>query len=430
MGVIMYQLLSPLLRGLTFDGQAGKIVHFEDDVAKIGFSKKPENRNKVIAGLSFSGKTEICGCTPLYIEAGSDEEIIEEVTAKVESYLQDYRCEPKIVILEDRGVFTLGASYDEAYAVMEGATKPADAPTPNSPAAESSVSPGREKESRGDTARSRDDVVKGKISVVTGGAQGFGEALVRNLTAAGSLVFIADINLEGAETLAAELNEAAEKTVALPVEVNVTDEESVRSMIDEVVRKAGGIDLYISNAGVLKAGSVKELSLKDFRFVTEVNYIGYFLGVKHASPVMALQNRPSGAYFTDIIQINSKSGLKGSNKNSAYAGAKFGGIGLTQSFALELIEDNIKVNSICPGNFFDGPLWSDPKRGLFVQYLNTGKVPGAETIEEVKKFYESKVPMGRGCSGEDIIKTVYYLIEQNYETGQAVPVTGGQIMIK
>jgi sorbitol-6-phosphate 2-dehydrogenase len=426
----MYRTLAPLLRGLTYNGQSGKIVTFEDDVSKIGFVKKPENSNKVIAGLSFSGKTEICGCTPLYIATGGGEEkgegsreqITAELIDKVESYKKDYRCEPKIVILEDRGVFTLGATYDDARAVMEGITKPVStsfqSADPEGPATEKAEK------------RSRDDVVRGKISVVTGGAQGFGEALVRNLTAAGSLVFIADINLEGAASLADELNEAAGETVALPLEVNVTDEESVQAMIDEVVRKAGGIDLYISNAGVLKAGSVKGLSLKDFRFVTDVNYIGYFLGVKHASPVMALQNRPSGVYFTDIIQINSKSGLKGSNKNSAYAGAKFGGIGLTESFALELIEDNVKVNSICPGNFFDGPLWSDPKRGLFVQYLNTGKVPGAKSIEDVKKFYESQVPMRRGCNGDDIIKTVYYLVEQNYETGQAVPVTGGQIMIK
>jgi NAD(P)-dependent dehydrogenase (short-subunit alcohol dehydrogenase family) len=84
-------------------------------------------------------------------------------------------------------------------------------------------------------------------------------------------------------------------------------------------------------------------------------------------------------YFMDIIQINSKSGLKGSNKNFAYAGGKFGGIGLTQSFALELMPFNIKVNSICPGNFFDGPYGSDPENGLFVQYLNAGKIPGAKT---------------------------------------------------
>ena len=134
-------------------------------------------------------------------------------------------------------------------------------------------------------------------------------------------------------------------------------------------------------------------------------------------------------YFSDIIQINSKSGLQGSNRNGAYAGSKFGGIGLTQSFALELIEDGIKVNSICPGNFFDGPLWSDPNNGLFVQYLRTGKVPGAKTIEDVKRFYEAKVPMGRGCRTADVMKAIYYLMEQLYETGQAVPVTGGQVML-
>ncbi|PQP34456.1 sorbitol-6-phosphate 2-dehydrogenase, partial [Desulfobacteraceae bacterium SEEP-SAG9] len=230
--------------------------------------------------------------------------------------------------------------------------------------------------------------------------------------------------------LAEELNIKYKRTTALPIKVDVTDEDSVRKMIYEIVKKAGGIDIFISNAGVLKAGSVKKMDFATFNLVTNVNYIGYFLCTKHASKVMSLQNIPSRKYFTDIIQINSKSGLKGSNKNSAYAGSKFGSLGLTQSFALELIDDNIKVNSICPGNFFEGPLWADPKNGLFVQYLRTGKVPGAKTIEDVKSFYELKVPMKRGCTGEDVIKAIYYLIDQKYETGQAIPVTGGQVMLK
>ena len=69
------------------------------------------------------------------------------------------------------------------------------------------------------------------------------------------------------------------------------------------------------------------------------------------------------------------------------------------------------------------------KRISFVQYLRTGKVPGAKSIEEVRHFYEAKVPMGRGCTTTDVMKAVYYLISQKYETGQAVPVTGGQIML-
>ena len=104
-------------------------------------------------------------------------------------------------------------------------------------------------------------------------------------------------------------------------------------------------------------------------------------------------------------------------------------VGLVQSFAKELIGDRIKVNAICPGNFFEGPLWSDPKSGLFVQYLNAGKVPGAQTIEDVKRHYESLVPAGRGCRVEDVIKAIKYVIDQEYETGQAIPVTGGQLML-
>ncbi|MBC8875552.1 MAG: sorbitol-6-phosphate 2-dehydrogenase, partial [Planctomycetes bacterium] len=84
---------------------------------------------------------------------------------------------------------------------------------------------------------------------------------------------------------------------------------------------------------------------------------------------------------------------------------------------------------ICPGNFFDGPLWSDPENGLFVQYLRTGKVPGAKSIDDVRRAYEAKVPMGRGCTTADVMKAIYYLIEQQYETGQALPVTGGQVML-
>lgn len=277
--------------------------------------------------------------------------------------------------------------------------------------------------------RGRDDVVQGRVAVVTGGAQGFGEQIVRSLVGHGARVFIADLNLDGAATLADELN-AEHGEVTRGVEVDVSNESSVAAMFDEVTRRAGGVDLLVSNAGVLKAGSVKELSSADFEFVTRVNYTGFFLCTRFGARIMARQNRLAPpTRSVDIVQINSKSGLAGSNKNGAYAGSKFGSLGLVQSFALELVSDHIKVNAICPGNFFDGPLWSDPDRGLFVQYLQAGKVPGAASIADVKAHYESQVPMGRGCRGEDVVRALLYVIEQQYETGQAVPVTGGQIML-
>ncbi len=271
--------------------------------------------------------------------------------------------------------------------------------------------------------------MEGRIALVTGGAQGFGEEIVRGLASSGALVFVADLNLAGAEKLSASLNASAGSTVAVPVEVDVSDEASVAALFASVAAVAGGIDLVVSNAGVLKASSVLEQELASFKFVTDVNYTGFFLVSKHAGLVLRRQARTAPSWTTDIVQINSKSGLQGSNKNGSYAGSKFGGIGLVQSFALELVEWRVKVNAICPGNFFDGPLWSDPDKGLFVQYLRSGKVPGAKTALEVKAAYEAKVPMGRGCEGPDVMRAIYYLVEQQYETGQALPVTGGQVML-
>ena len=268
-----------------------------------------------------------------------------------------------------------------------------------------------------------------KISIVTGSAQGFGKGIAEEMVKNGAFVVIADLNFDLASAVSKELNSIYGENATMPVSVDVGNEESIQNMMLETVKNYGGLDIFVSNAGVLKAGSLEEMDLKSFEFVTKINYTAYFLCTKYASQVMKSQYKINSNYYTDIIQINSKSGLEGSNKNFAYAGGKFGGIGLTQSFALELVPFKIKVNSICPGNFFDGPLWSDPDRGLFVQYLNTGKVPGAKTIDDVKKFYESKVPMNRGCDTIAVARAIFYVVEQEYETGQAVPVTGGQTML-
>ncbi len=372
--------IPPLIRGLSFDGSLGLIIH-----------------------------TLGPGPSALVLPSPSKGDSMKE-TAKAWQTLFDEYVKKERVYPATVGVgelrYGLGTNYDEAVR-GEGVSKLPTLPP----------------------ALTRSDVVRDKVAVVTGGAQGFGEGMVRSLVDHGAFVYVADLNREGAQALASELNYDAMITVAKAVEVNVTDEASVQTMMDTVISEVGGVDLFISNAGVLKAGSVKTMSLKDFAFVTDVDYTGFFICTKFASRTMAIQNIPSGAYYTDIVTISSKSGLEGSNKNGAYAGAKFGTIGLTQSFALELVEDNIKVNAVCPGNFLDGPLWSDPKRGLFVQYLETNKVPGAKTIEDVRRAYEAKVPMNRGCTTADVMKAIFYIVEQTYETGQAVPVTGGQVML-
>ena len=271
--------------------------------------------------------------------------------------------------------------------------------------------------------------VQDKIAIVTGGAQGFGGGIAELLYAQGANVVVADLNEEVGRKMVEKMNSKKQTNQAFFVKANVVSPESVEEMVVATVKQFGGLDVIISNAGILRAGGLDEMTPEIFSLMTDVNYKGYFLCAKYASAVMKIQSQFRDAYFTDIIQINSKSGLKGSNRNFAYAGGKFGGIGLTQSFAMELMPHKIKVNSICPGNFFEGPLWSDPEKGLFVQYLKAGKVPGAEDVEDVKAFYEKQVPAGRGCRVIDVVRAIFYVMEQEYETGQAIPVTGGQNML-
>ena len=269
----------------------------------------------------------------------------------------------------------------------------------------------------------------GKSAIVVGGSSGIGEGISRDFAKEGARVtIVCSRTIEAACQIANELNSEYGRGTAIAIQADATDEEAVKRMVETTVETFGRIDVLVYAAGVVRSGSVKTFSQKDFEYVTKVNYTGYFLCVKHVARVMAEQHVRDPSCIMDIIQINSKSGLQGSERNFAYAGSKFGGIGLTQSFALELWKDGIKVNALCPGNVFEGPLWSDPEKGLFKQYLRAGKVPGAKTVEDVRRYYESKIPMGRGCTIEDILRAVYYLIEQKYETGQAILVTGGQAM--
>ena len=382
-----------------------------------------------------------CKTRYLYIEQSSTaEKILDSFRYQLPHFISEYGYLPKVFIIKDMGVFAIGETFANAetcldvyedlikisyYASLNGGIKFL-IPEQVSFIDQWEVENYRRKVAE---APGSGNKLNNKIAVVTGGAQGFGAGIAESLFALNLNVIIADLNEEKGKSFAAFLSSKKSQNRAIFVRTDVSDAASVRDLIIKTISEFGGLDIIVSNAGVLKAGGLEEMDAETFSRTTEVNYNGYFHCAKYASEVMKLQNQEKPGYFTDIIQINSKSGLRGSNRNFAYSGAKFGGIGLTQSFAMELAPFRIKVNSICPGNFYEGPLWSDPNNGLFVQYLKTGKVPGAKSIEEVKKFYEDKVPMKRGCKLEDVMKALLYIIDQEYETGQAVPVTGGQVML-
>ena len=162
------------------------------------------------------------------------------------------------------------------------------------------------------------------------------EGIARELIKQGANIVVADLNEVTGEKTAAAFNEIAKANKAIFVKTNVADMGSLQNLIKETIVNFGALDTFISNAGVVRAGDLEAMTPENFEFVTNINYKAYFFCAKVASHVMKIETAADPEYFADIVQINSKSGLVGSKANFAYAGGKFGGIGLTQSFALEL----------------------------------------------------------------------------------------------
>lgn len=252
--------------------------------------------------------------------------------------------------------------------------------------------------------------LKDKVILLTGGAQGLGKALAKRLTDEGANIVIGDLNLEGAQKTAEEIGAHA-------VKLNVADYEDNVAAVNYTVQKYGRLDVVICNAGVAISGAIDEIDIALWKKVIDIDLVGFFYTCRAA----AIQFKKQG--YGNIIQINSKTGKKGSYKNSAYAGAKFGGIGVIQSLALELAEHHIRVNGVCPGNLLSSPLWVNH---LFKEYARNQGV----TEEEIRQKYINQVPMKRGCEYEDVANMVVFLSsdESDYMTGQAINVTGGQQM--
>ena len=380
-----------------------------------------------------------CKSEYIFIDPKDPEDLVRQAERKIESYVARRGHTPKVLLIKGVGLVAVGSNSKEAqtvtdvfldamkvawYAASFGGEHPM---TPRQVAfIDNWEVENYRRKVAADASRGR---VEGKTIIVTGAAQGFGEGIARELIKEGANIVVADLNEVTGMKTAEGFNEIAKANKAIFVKTNVADMDSLRNLIKETVVNFGALDAFISNAGVVRAGDLEAMTPENFEFVTNINYKAYFYCAKVASHVMKVETALDPDYFADIVQINSKSGLVGSKANFAYAGGKFGGIGLTQSFALELAPFRIKVNSICPGNYYDGPLWSDPEKGLFIQYLKAGKAPGAKTVADVKEYYLSKVPMRKGCNPVDVCKAIMYAMDQTGETGQAIPVTGGQVML-
>ncbi|AIU88543.1 sorbitol-6-phosphate dehydrogenase [Pectobacterium odoriferum] len=256
-----------------------------------------------------------------------------------------------------------------------------------------------------------------QVAVVIGGGQTLGAYLCEGLAEAGYKVAVADLNEKNAQSIADAINKRHGENKARAFGVDATNEESVVALAHQVDNEFGRTDLLLYSAGIAKAAPITEFGLSDFDLSLQVNLVGYFLCAREFSKLMIREGIKGR-----IIQINSKSGKVGSKHNSGYSAAKFGGVGLTQSLALDLAEYGITVHALMLGNLLKSPMF----QSLLPQYAEKlGIQP-----DQVEQHYIDKVPLKRGCNYEDVLNILLFYASDKaaYCTGQSINVTGGQVM--
>ena len=256
-----------------------------------------------------------------------------------------------------------------------------------------------------------------KVAVIVGGGQTLGEFLCKGIADAGYRVVVADLNIDNANKVAEAINQQHGNGTAKGFGIDATNEESVIKLAQNVDSTFNRADLMVYSAGVAKAAPITNFTLSDFQLSVNVNLTGYFLCAREFAKLM-LKHKIAGR----IIQINSKSGKVGSKHNSGYSAAKFGGVGLTQSLALDLADYGITVNSLMLGNLLKSPMF----QSLIPQYAKKLGIPESE----VEQVYIDKVPLKRGCDYQDVLNVLLFYASDkaSYCTGQSINITGGQVM--
>ncbi|HHC29365.1 MAG TPA: L-iditol 2-dehydrogenase [Rhodobacterales bacterium] len=250
----------------------------------------------------------------------------------------------------------------------------------------------------------------GKVALVTGGARGIGRAICASYVAEGARVAVADRLAQDAEQTAAALGENG-----MALTMDVTDLASIAAGVKAVEDKWGGIDVLVNNAGIFNMAPIGEVTVEDYHRQYDVNVGGTIFAIQAVVPGM--KARGGGA----IINFSSQAGRRGEANIVLYCSTKAAVISVTQSLALELAPDNIRVNAIAPG-VVDTPMW-DTVDALFAKYEH-------KAIGQKRREVGEAVPLGRMGLPDDTAGPALFLASDDarYITAQTLGVDGGNWM--
>lgn len=242
------------------------------------------------------------------------------------------------------------------------------------------------------------DLLAGRVTLVTGAAQGIGFAVARTFAAAGASVVVADVDQGAAEEAANEL------PAGLAVGCDVTSEGDVQAAVTAALDAFGQLDVMVNNAGFTRDATMRNLSLDDFKAVLDVHVVGAWLGTRAAAAVMREQRSGS------IINVSSLSGKQGNPGQTNYSAAKAGIVGLTKAAAKELGRHGVRVNAVQPG------------------LIETAMI--AAMRPEVLESRLAEIPLGRLGQPGDVANVALFLASDlsSYLTGTVIEITGGRGM--
>jgi NAD(P)-dependent dehydrogenase (short-subunit alcohol dehydrogenase family) len=260
-----------------------------------------------------------------------------------------------------------------------------------------------------------------RIAIVTGAGSGLGRSLAIGLAKAGANTALVDIDEKAAQETADIIKSRFGGCSTIALTCDVTNADSVNAAFDKLIANWGGLDIMVNAAGVAPAFSLTDLPVNKWRFALEVNLTGYFLMAQKAAQIMIAQGIGG-----NIINLSSKSGIDPSKNNTPYNATKSGEIHMARGWAMELGKHNIRVNSICPGNVFEGSKIWNP------EYIKVCAKKYGIKPEEVIPYYVSKTMLGREIKGQDIADAVVFLVSDKARmiTAQTLVVDAGQAMVR